>query len=217
MTGGRKRAFDKNEALQAAMEVFWQKGYSGASLADLTRGMGINKPSLYSAFGNKEELFVQATKLYIDKISNRHAGHLHEPGVPLRARLKHFMMSALSNQCASKHPRGCYIVLCQSELAAGDMPAKVRRLLTEAGDATQTLLANLFREDPEAKALGLDADAEGKALCLATTLRGTASMARAGKPLAELEYVIDHSLSGIGILDDSNTDSSKVNSPKTPP
>ena len=199
MTGGRKRAFDKREALQAAMQVFWQKGYGGASLSDLTRGMGINKPSLYGAFGNKEELFVQATRLYIEDVASQHARHLHAQGVPLRERLKNFMMSALTSQCASKHPRGCYVVLCQSELAAGDMPAEASRLLREAGEATQTLLANLFREDPEARALGLDTGADGKALCLATTLRGTASMARAGKPRSELEYVIDCSLNGIGI------------------
>ena len=58
MTSGRKKLFDENTALNAAMDVFWQKGYVGASLADLTQRMGINKPSMYSAFGNKEALFV---------------------------------------------------------------------------------------------------------------------------------------------------------------
>ena len=98
-------------------------------------------------------------------------------------------------------------MLCQSELAGGDMPAEAGRLLTEAGEYSQTMLANLFREDTEAKGLGLTEDAEGKALCLATTLRGTASMARAGVPLQELEYVIESSLNGIGISEDSLSDS----------
>lgn len=199
MTGGRKRAFDERVALQAAMEVFWQKGYAGASLSDLTEKMGINKPSMYSAFGNKEALFVQATKLYIDNMTSLHAGYLFESGVPLRSRLKNFMMSLVSMQCESKQPKGCYIVLCQSELASGDMPDEASRLLTEAGGSSQTMLANIFQSDPEAKALGLDDNAEGNALCLATTLRGTASMARAGEPFSELKYVVDHSISGIGI------------------
>ena len=203
MTGGRKRAFDEREALQAAMEVFWQKGYTGASLAELTQKMGINKPSMYSAFGNKEELFVKATQLYIDDIASVHCGYLDEPGLPLKSRLKNFMMSALSMQCGSDHPRGCYIVLCQSELAGGDMPAEAGRLLTEAGGSSQKMLANLFRKDPEANGLGLTEDAEAKALCLATTLRGTASMARAGIPLLELKYVIERSLNAIGIPEDS--------------
>ena len=63
MSGGRKIAFDKQHALAAAMHVFWKKGFSGASLADLTTAMGINKPSLYAAFGNKESLFIQHYEL----------------------------------------------------------------------------------------------------------------------------------------------------------
>ncbi len=69
MAGGRKLEFDKEQALEAAMCVFWKKGFVGASLSDLTEGMGINKPSLYATFGNKEALFIQATQHYLDKYS----------------------------------------------------------------------------------------------------------------------------------------------------
>lgn len=61
---GRPRAFDKEVALEKALEVFWRKGYDGTSLADLTEAMGINKPSMYSTFGNKDQLFLQAIELY---------------------------------------------------------------------------------------------------------------------------------------------------------
>src|SRR5882724_6357466 len=64
---GRPRTFDIDAALDAALHVFWRKGYDGASLADLTGAMGINRPSLYAAFGNKEALFRKALDRYVDR------------------------------------------------------------------------------------------------------------------------------------------------------
>src|SRR3954463_3624794 len=63
---GRPRKFDADQALDAALAVFWRKGYEGASLPDLTEAMGINRPSLYAAFGNKEELFRRAVDRYVE-------------------------------------------------------------------------------------------------------------------------------------------------------
>src|SRR3954467_12458672 len=61
---GRPRAFDADRALDRALTVFWKKGYEGASLPELTKAMGINRPSLYAAFGNKEALFRKAVERY---------------------------------------------------------------------------------------------------------------------------------------------------------
>src|SRR5712671_3612213 len=63
---GRPRAFDADVALERAMHVFWAKGYEGASLSNLTRAMRINRPSLYAAFGNKEQLFRKVLDRYMD-------------------------------------------------------------------------------------------------------------------------------------------------------
>ena len=64
MPSGRTRQFEVDEALDRALEVFWARGYEGATLPELTRAMGINRPSLYAAFGNKEQLFRKALDRY---------------------------------------------------------------------------------------------------------------------------------------------------------
>src|SRR3954447_7401012 len=76
---GRPREFDASEALDRALEVFWRKGYEGTSLDDLTRAMGINRPSLYAAFGNKEELFKKALDRYAEGPAAYFRRALEEP------------------------------------------------------------------------------------------------------------------------------------------
>ena len=86
---GRPREFDAEDALDRALEVFWRKGYEGASLAELTEAMGINRPSLYAAFGNKEALFRLAFDRYADGPAAYTREALEAPtarGVPSRAR-----------------------------------------------------------------------------------------------------------------------------------
>src|ERR1700758_3801754 len=79
MPSGRRREFDADEALERALEVFWSRGYLGATLPELTRAMGINRPSLYAAFGNKEELFQKALDRYQTGPQSFLARALREP------------------------------------------------------------------------------------------------------------------------------------------
>ena len=199
MTSGRKKSFDENTALNAAMDVFWQKGYVGASLTDLTKRMGINKPSMYSAFGNKEALFVKATQCYIETKMKPHIELLFEEGVTLKQRLKNHMMSVVAMQCDSEQAQGCYLVLCQSELVSGDIPEQAESLLKEADVMPIQLYTELFTSDVESIELGLDKNAQANGLALYTILKGTASMARSGIDKSKLEYSIDSILAGIGL------------------
>ncbi|MFS1702381.1 TetR/AcrR family transcriptional regulator [Alteromonas sp. AMM-1] len=197
MTSGRKREFDAEVALEAAMQVFWQKGYAGASLADLIEGMGINKPSMYRAFGNKEALFVQATQRYLETRMQPHLQLLQETQVPLRERIKKHMMSIISMQCNAEHAKGCYLVLCQSEMISGNVPPEAAEILAKADALPKQLYTALFSESPEAVAAGLHSHAEANALALYTLLKGTASMARCGAGIAELEFAVDSMLDGL--------------------
>ena len=67
---GRPRSFDKNDALQKAMLVFWEKGYEGTSMADLTQSIGMKAPSLYAAFGNKDAIFKEVVSHYLPIVAN---------------------------------------------------------------------------------------------------------------------------------------------------
>ena len=93
MAMGRPREFDVDKALDLALQVFWRKGYEGASMADLTETMGITKPSLYAAFGNKEELFRKALDRYVDG-----------PGGYFQVALASRRFAPSSNTCSSKPP-----------------------------------------------------------------------------------------------------------------
>lgn len=197
VVSGRKRKFDEQTALHAAMEVFWAKGFVGASLADLTKSMNINKPSMYSTFGNKEALFIKATRYYIENKMKVHLDALFTPDTPLKTRLKNYMMSIVGMQCSTEQPKGCYLVLCQSEIAGGDIPEEASKLLIDIDVLPKTLFVDLFTTDKEAISLGLHHHAQGNSLSLYTALKGCAAMARSKVSSTELAFVIDTILAGV--------------------
>ncbi|AXR06007.1 TetR/AcrR family transcriptional regulator [Salinimonas sediminis] len=199
MPAGRKRAFDEQAALDAAMNVFWTKGYAGASLAHLTQAMGVNKPSLYSAFGNKEALFIRTTEHYIQQNMQHHLAELEGYNCALGERLRRYMKSIVNMQCEQSSGRGCYLVLCQNEIAGSHIPHEAKALLEDIDAQAYTRLVRLFKEDAHARALGVANRADEHALTLYTVLKGTASMARTGKKAAQLYGVIDTTLSGMGL------------------
>src|ERR1044072_4956944 len=109
MAMGRPREFDVDKALGLALQVFWSKGYEGASMADLTEAMGITKPSLYAAFGNKEQLFHKALDLYeAEKLAYTREA-LKEPTA--RKVVERFMRGAIEMTMSSCDPKGCLGVI----------------------------------------------------------------------------------------------------------
>ncbi len=108
---GRPRAFDRDEALHRAMEVFWEKGYEGASLEDLLAAMGaISPPSFYAAFGSKERLFFEAVALYVDIIGFRPMQAL-EAAPTAREGVEAMMRESVDLMCGKNTPLGCLMFL----------------------------------------------------------------------------------------------------------
>jgi AcrR family transcriptional regulator len=107
---GRPRQFNRQEALRCAMELFWAKGYGGTSLADLTAAMGINPPSLYAAFGSKEELFSEAVELY-ERSEGPEIWEALTTEPTARAAFGAYLRRTAHSFTRSDKPAGCLIVL----------------------------------------------------------------------------------------------------------
>lgn len=188
---GRPREFCPDQALAAALRVFWSKGYEGASMADLTEAMGITKPSLYAAFGNKEQLFVKALDLYEREKLDYVGKALEEPTV--RGVAEHLLRGALDNQTNSCEPKGCLGVI--SSVACGEEAESIRTFVLERGaSARQALVARFERGKVEGD-LPAHVDVEGLTSYLYAILQGMAVQAGAGASREELERLIATSLS----------------------
>jgi AcrR family transcriptional regulator len=129
---GRPREFDLNQALDAAVRVFWEKGYEGASLPDLTRAMGINRPSLYAAFGDKKSLFRSAVDRYVQGTNDFFDKALAEPR--LHDALLRLLTGPLTD-CDSDRPRGCLLI--SGALACATEFDSVRRELAKRRHQTE--------------------------------------------------------------------------------
>lgn len=189
MAGGRQREFDKYQALDDAMHVFWKKGFTAASLTDLTGAMGINKPSMYATFGNKEKLFVQATEHYIEHYAKSHVYLLHEDK-PLPERLNNYLMSVIGAQCSLDGPKGCYISLCVSESASESIPEGASEMMEHARDFAENFLTGYFTNEIKNRTLSAATDAAVLARFVVAILHGTAAMARGGKTIEDFEPVV---------------------------
>src|SRR5882724_1885145 len=124
---GRPRAFCEEKALDAAMRVFWEKGYEGASLDDLTGAMGLNRSSLYSSFGDKERLFKRAITRYAEGPASYIGESLRQPTA--LAVVEALLKGTLALLVDPTHPRGCLSI--QGGLACGSGAESVKQALID--------------------------------------------------------------------------------------
>ena len=191
MVGGRQLQFDKQEALEAAMNVFWKKGFLGASLSDLTACMGINKPSLYATFGNKEDLFVSATEHYLSNHAAPHILLLNTPNQSLSERLNAYLLSVTTMLCDPSKPGGCFISVATNEAAGESLPEKAHQAVINAGNFTENYLTEFFASETDKGNLKKNIDIKDLTLFILAFLHGIAAMARNGKTPQQIKSIID--------------------------
>src|SRR5260370_25199629 len=123
---GRPRSFDTDAALDRALQVFWRKGYEGATLSDLTKAVGVNRPSLYAAFGGKEALFRKALDRYLNGPAPYTQEALKEPTA--RAVIERLLRGAAHLHAPPRNPGRCLMV--QGALACSEAADSIRQELT---------------------------------------------------------------------------------------
>lgn len=187
---GRPREFCVDMALTKALAVFWAKGYEGASMADLTEAMGITKPSLYAAFGNKEALFHKALDLYEQEKLEYTRAALEQPTA--RAVAEHFMRGAIEAQTSSCDPKGCLGVI--SATACGAEAESIRADVIARRASSQAALVERFRQAKRDGDLPDHVEPEALTAYLYAILQGMAVQSGSGATREDLERVVDISL-----------------------
>ena len=174
---GRPRSFDETEALERATQVYWSKGYDGATIDDLVAGMGVGRPSLYSIFGDKRALFLRVLKAYAEKKGALAAKALLSPQT-LRDSLGRFLKHVVETATEKGSARGCLLV-CVAPLV--DDP-EVRQFLQNAAAAAAALVEGRFRDAITAGEIPPDFPVAVRATQVTDFARGLTMRARIGTP-----------------------------------
>ena len=190
---GRPRAYDPRQALARAADTFWKAGYAGTSLDDLSDATGMNRPSLYAAFGDKRDLYLKTLEHYREESRGLARAALADDP-PLRVFLKRFYDKALELYL-DDGPRGCYSIGTAATVAAVD--DQVRAFLADSMRSTDSFLKHRIEKAKQRGELARDADPAALAYLASGTLHTLAVRARAGLSRKELDALAD---AAIGVI-----------------
>jgi AcrR family transcriptional regulator len=185
MAVGRPRAFNIEQALDRALKVFWRNGYEGATLPDLTKAMGINRPSLYAAFGNKESLFRKVMDRYSEGPADYVRVALDEPTA--RGVAERLLLGAVDLLTNPRNPGGCLAV--HGALACGNEAQPIRRELIARRIKREATLRLRFGRAKAEGDLPADAKPADLARYIMTIIQGMAVQAASGATRKELRRV----------------------------
>ncbi|HKB06232.1 MAG TPA: TetR/AcrR family transcriptional regulator [Gemmataceae bacterium] len=185
MAVGRPREFDVDEALDRALKVFWRKGYEGTTLPNLTAAMGINRPSLYAAFGNKAALFRRVLARYAEGPARYVQEALAAPSA--REVVERLLRGAIAHLTDPRNPPGCLTV--HGALACGEECDPVRRELLSMRAAGESAIRRRFERARAQGDLPADASPADLARFVTTILQGMSIHASGGAGRTELRRV----------------------------
>lgn len=189
----RPCGFDRDEILDRALAVFWEKGYTATTLADLLAATGLARSSLYAAFGDKHGLFCAVLDRYVDALVAPALAPLADPARPCRIRLEAWLRRVISDAVACGDRRGCFLGNTAAELAPRDpaVAARVRMALERVGAALHALL----EEARETGEIDPGKDALALSRFFTATGQGLRLMAKAGADPRVLDDVVRQALS----------------------
>lgn len=188
----RHKEFNRDEALQKAMEVFWSRGYEAASIQDLVKHMGINRQSLYDTFGDKHALYLQALDRYGEVESRRMLEFLDRPG-SVKKTLRQFFDDVVEGSLGKGQRRGCFMGNAMSELA-GRCKETASRTCSNMAAAEEAFYRALLRGKREGE-LEHVRDLRAIARFLYSSLQGLVLMSKATQDRKTLEDVVKVTLS----------------------
>jgi AcrR family transcriptional regulator len=184
---GRPRSFDRQAALERAMDVFWDRGYQAASMSDLTDAMGINSPSLYAAFGSKEELYREAIGHFAATESDDILAPLSDARTA-RAAIEGYLMASAATFTRPGRPPGCMVVL--SAVNAVGVGEETSRILREMRAGSVKMIAERLNRAIAAGELPASLDTHPISSYYVTVQQGMSIQARDGASRATLEAIV---------------------------
>ena len=191
---GRPISFDKHAALEAAMLLFWERGYEGTSMADLTQAMGLNPSSIYAAFGDKHALFQLAVKRYMEMRAQYAAKALEEP--TLEKVVRALFDNTVAFLTTPGHPPTCMTLAGAVGCSLDASPA--RDLMTEIRKQNQVALRQRLLKARKSGELSKDIDVDDYTRYLSTIIAGLSIQAANGSTKAELNRTAQMAVRHLG-------------------
>ncbi|MEU8541552.1 TetR family transcriptional regulator [Streptomyces sp. NPDC048717] len=188
----RTKEFDPDAALQAALELFWERGYEATTMADLVARLGIGRASVYATFGSKHELFLKALERYAETMDPKILDELSAPGPALpgvRALVLRFAAEATADE---RRLTGCFVTNSAAELASRD-PA-VERRVARSWEHLETLLHGALSRARAQGELPPDRDPRGLARMLLVLLQGLRVVGKASDDPARVRDAAEQAL-----------------------